>query len=107
MKKRRILAWLEEYITELCTDQRNTLPQSEKITNGPESLQNEIRNAIKKMKHEKAAGIDQVSVEMIVALDDLDAEKVTNPARKIYITWRIMHDLAKSVILSLPKPHSQ
>ena len=51
---------------------------------GPEILPSEIREALRNMKRNKAAGPDGIGMEMIEALGDYGVEKLTEVVNKIY-----------------------
>ena len=75
MKKEKVLQRWKEYICELFEDNRppeNLVTRREK-ENLP-ILKEEIVKAIKSMPKGKAAGPDEVYIELIQALDDLVAE---------------------------------
>ena len=50
---------------------------------GPPILQSEMDHAISRMKRGKAAGGDQIAVEMIVTLEEYRMEKFTKFANKM------------------------
>ncbi|GFN80361.1 hypothetical protein PoB_000686700 [Plakobranchus ocellatus] len=74
-------------------------------------MKEEVETAIsiKKMKHGKATGPDNISVELILeALEDFGIGKVTHLLNEIYDTGQIPTDLSKSIFIALPKkPESQ
>ena len=55
------------------------------------------------MKRVKAAGLDNIKIEMIAALGDFGLEKITDLCNEIYNTGHIPHDLKTSVFVALPK----
>ncbi|GFO12460.1 transposon tx1 uncharacterized 149 kda protein [Plakobranchus ocellatus] len=55
------------------------------------------------MKHGKAIGPDNISVELIGALEDFGIGKVTHLLNEIYNTGQIPTDLSKSIFIALPK----
>ncbi|GFO31384.1 RNA-directed DNA polymerase from mobile element jockey [Plakobranchus ocellatus] len=55
------------------------------------------------MKHGKATGPDNISVELIEALEDFGIGKVTHLLNEIYDTGQIPTDLSKSIFIALPK----
>ncbi|GFO02811.1 retrovirus-related pol polyprotein from type-1 retrotransposable element r2 [Plakobranchus ocellatus] len=63
----------------------------------------EVETAIKKMKHGKATGPDNISLELIEALEDFGIGKVTHLLNEIYDTGQIPTDLSKSIFIALPK----
>ncbi|GFO44332.1 hypothetical protein PoB_007083700 [Plakobranchus ocellatus] len=66
-------------------------------------MKEEVKAAIKKMKHIKATGPDNNSVELIEALEDFGIGKVTHLLNEIYDTEQIPTDLSKSIFIALPK----
>ncbi|GFO33982.1 retrovirus-related pol polyprotein line-1 [Plakobranchus ocellatus] len=70
---------------------------------GPPIMKEEVETAIKKMKHGKATGPDNISVELIEALEDFGIGKVTLLLNEIYDTGQTPTDLSKSIFLALPK----
>ena len=70
---------------------------------GPEILRSEVRAAMAKMKRNKAAGPDEIVIELVIALEDFGIEKVTEVNNKIYNTGEIPEDLSKSIFIALPK----
>ncbi|GFO05200.1 craniofacial development protein 2-like protein [Plakobranchus ocellatus] len=67
------------------------------------ATEEEVETAIKKMKHGKATGPDNISVEVIEALEDFGIGKVTHLLNEIYDTVQIPTDLSKSIFIALPK----
>lgn len=57
------------------------------------------------MKHGKAAGPDEIVIEMIQALDELGVDYLTKIANVIYDSGKIPQDLCKSVFIAIPKKH--
>ena len=74
-----------------------------KNMDGPPILESKIKHAIKRMKREEATGVDGISAEMIVALEELGIEQLTKFASKIYDAGTFPDDLSKSVFIALPK----
>ncbi|GFN88374.1 2-aminoadipate transaminase [Plakobranchus ocellatus] len=66
---------------------------------GPPIMKEEVETAIKKMKH----GKDNISVELIEALEDFGIGKVTHLLNEIYDSGEIPTDLSKSIFIALPK----
>ncbi|GFS00920.1 endonuclease-reverse transcriptase [Elysia marginata] len=65
-----VLRWTE-YVEELFSDQRCAKLIQEHLQ-GPEVLRNEVEKCLKDMKYGKAAGIDNISCEMLKALGDFE-----------------------------------
>ncbi|GFN95209.1 transposon tx1 uncharacterized 149 kda protein [Plakobranchus ocellatus] len=70
---------------------------------GPPIMKEEVETAVKKMKHGKAIGPDNISVELIEALEDFGIGKVTRLLNEIYDTGKIPTDLSGSIFIALPK----
>ena len=62
----------------------------------------EIVKAIKSMPKGKAAGPDEVYIELIQALDDLSAEWMIKITNKIYDEGHFPTDMPQSVFITLP-----
>ena len=75
VEKEEVLKRWSEYINELFHDERGDQPRIFKNFDGPEILPAEIQKAMCKMKRNKACGPDQISIEMITALDDFGIKK--------------------------------
>ena len=102
-KKNEILnRWLE-YIEELFDDDRMSKPSVKKNMEGPSIMKDEVRQAIKSMKSNKAMGLDGISIEIIPSLDDLGVDVITKLINMIYDTGEIPEDLTKSIFIALPK----
>ena len=84
MEKDKILERWTEYIRDLFADDRGNKPEIRKTIEGPEILKSEIRAALQKMKRKKAAGPDEVVMEMIDALEDFCIEKLTEVLNVVY-----------------------
>ena len=84
METEKLLERWNEYIYELFKDNR---PPEYLVTRREKEnlpiLKKEIVKAIKSMPKGKAAGPDEVYIELIQALDDLGAEWITKIANKI------------------------
>ena len=59
--------------------------------------------AIKHIRHGKATGPDNISIEMIEALEDFGIIQLTTILNQIYETGNIPEDLMKSMFVTLPK----
>ncbi|GFO03075.1 endonuclease-reverse transcriptase [Plakobranchus ocellatus] len=70
---------------------------------GPPIMKEEVETAIKKMKYGKATGPDNISVELIEALEDFGIGKVTHLLNEIYDTRQIPTDLSMSIFIAVPK----
>ena len=75
----------EEYVGELFDDNRGDVPTIENEDDGEDILVQEVEQAIKELKTNKAPGMDGITSEMIQALDDTNVEALTMLLNKIYI----------------------
>ncbi|GFO01373.1 craniofacial development protein 2-like protein [Plakobranchus ocellatus] len=89
-----------EYIRELFKDDRK---DHNIMKNNFAGMKEEVETAIKKMKHGKATGTDNISVELIEALEDFGIGKVTHLLNEIYDAGQIPTDLSKSIFTALQK----
>ncbi|GFN86631.1 hypothetical protein PoB_001313700 [Plakobranchus ocellatus] len=64
------------------------------------ATEEEVETAVKKMNHGKATGPDNISVELIEALEDFGIGKVTHLLNEIYDTGQIPTDLSKSIFIA-------
>ena len=80
MEKEDILCRWEEYIGDLFGDDRRERPEINKEMDGP---------PLKSMKYGKATGPDNISVEMIEALEDTGINKLESIMNKMYDTGTI------------------
>ncbi|XP_063586323.1 uncharacterized protein LOC134763697 [Penaeus indicus] len=99
----RILERWSEYLIELFDDERNTERTIDLEMSGPPIMEDEVRNAVRKMKKGKAPGPDNITLEMILALDEYGINLLTSLLNKIYDTGMMPLDLLKSVFIALPK----
>ena len=65
--------WIE-YIRELFRDTRGALPHFSDSTEGPNILKSEVQAAIKMMRRNKAAGPDEIVVELLDTLEEYGVE---------------------------------
>ncbi|GFO42831.1 endonuclease-reverse transcriptase [Plakobranchus ocellatus] len=101
--REKILERWAEYIREFFKDDRKDHSVMENNFAGPPIMKEEVETAIKKMKHGKATDPDNISVELIEALEDFGIGKVTHLLNEIYDTGQIPTDLSKSIFIALPK----
>uniref|UniRef100_A0A3P8SQG9 Reverse transcriptase domain-containing protein n=1 Tax=Amphiprion percula TaxID=161767 RepID=A0A3P8SQG9_AMPPE len=103
MEKEKILERWSQYIEELFEDDRKGKPSISKSIDGPKILKSEVRAAMHKMKKNKAAGPDGITVEQLTALDEFGIDKVTEIMNQIYDSGEIPEDMEKSIFIALPK----
>ena len=91
-----------EYIQDLFDDDRGPPPE---INNdeGPPILKDEVNAAIEKMKPNKAAGPDEIPVEIFDALNETGITHLTTLINTIYNTGQLPSDFRKSVFITLQK----
>ena len=73
------------------------------IISGQSILKEEVKKAIQSMTREKATGLDEISTEMLRALDDQNCDVITNLCNIIYNSGVILTDLKQSIFITLPK----
>ena len=94
----------EEYIKELYDDEgKGPQLRIQRNMEGPPISQSEIKPAIKKMKRGRATGIDEIAIEMIIALEEFGIEQLTKFANKVYDAGKFPDELSKSIFIALPK----
>jgi len=103
MNKDDIIKRWEEYIGELFEDNRGEKPMIKKSMYGPPILKDEVRTAMRSMKMGKAAGPDNLTIEMINALEDMGIDKLASIMNKTYDTGEIPDALSRSIFIALPK----
>ena len=74
------------------------MPQFE-ITSGQSILKEEVEKTIQSMKKGKATGSDEISTEMLRALDD----EITNLCNIMYNSGIVPTDLKQSIFITLTK----
>ncbi|GFN88800.1 endonuclease-reverse transcriptase [Plakobranchus ocellatus] len=87
-KEKTLERWAE-YIRELYKDDRKDHNIMKNNFAGPFIMKEEVETAIKKMKHGKATGPDNILVELIEAIEDFGIGKVTHLLNEIYDTGQI------------------
>ena len=92
MEREDVLNRWSEYIEDLFQDDRGEKPIMKKDMDGPPILKEEVSAAIRKMKHGKAVGPDNIPIEVFAVLEDIGIDFLPK-------------DLAKSVFITLPKIH--
>ena len=89
-----------EYIGELFEDNRQGRPVISCCLDGPKILKSEIREALKRMKKNKAAGPDEIH---LTALEEFGIDRVTEIVNEIHDSGEIPVDMTKSIFIALPK----
>ena len=103
MEREDVLNRWSEYIEDLFQDERGEKPIIKKDMDGPPILKEEVSAAIRKMKHGKAVGPDNIPIEVFAVLEDIGIDFLTKLLNSIYDSGKIPKDLAKSVFITLPK----
>ena len=103
MDKDKILERWTEYIGDLYNDNRDEDRRIESNNDGPSIMEEEVSTALKKMKDGKAVGPDNITTEMIKALEGFGITTLTKLINNIYDTGHIPSDLSKSIFIALPK----
>ena len=103
MEREDVLNRWSEYIEDLFQDDRGEKPIIKKDMNGPPILKEEVSAAIRKMKHGKAVGPNNIPIEVFAVLEDIGIDFLTKLLNSIYDSGKIPKDLAKSVFITLPK----
>lgn len=73
-----------------------------KATDGPLILKDEIRTAIATMKTGKAVGPDNISIEMLLVMEEVGIDKLSLVLNNMFDTGHIPSDLTKSVFITIP-----
>ena len=63
----------------------------------------EVREAIKKMKNGKAPGVDRITVELIKASKEVPVKELTRLFRQLWDKGRIPDKWKKGLFVKLPK----
>ena len=92
-----------EYIKTLYSDETRPEPEEFENPEGPEILIDEVKNAIKHLKENKAPGEDGITGEQLKALDEESLKILTDILNDIYNTRIIPNDLKQSVFIKIPK----
>ncbi|GFR82208.1 endonuclease-reverse transcriptase [Elysia marginata] len=97
-----ILERWSQYVEELFDDVRGPKPPI-RNNEGPPIMEEEVRNAIRKMNHNKATGPDETPVELFDALNETCLVHFTELISLIYDTGQWPSDLKKISIHNAPK----
>ena len=98
-----VLKRWEEYVKDLFEDDRGNKPRLHIPMNGPELLEEEIINVMKRMKKGKSPGHDGVTIEMLLASGNFGLKKIVELANKIYNTGYIPKEMYRSIFIAIPK----
>ncbi|GFS11060.1 endonuclease-reverse transcriptase [Elysia marginata] len=90
-----------EYIQELFYDERGQQPETQKPIEGPPILKAEVEKTINDMKNGKAAGPDQIPIELLQALGNWGIDQLTKLLNRIYNTGNIPKDMLISTFITL------
>ena len=93
--------WVE-YIAELYDDERQLLSDNNALT-GKAILTSEVETAIRAMKRGKATGPDEISAEVLAALDSKNLNIITEICNDIYHTGFIPKGTRQSIFVHIPK----
>ena len=97
MEREDVLNRWSEYIEDLFQDDRGEKPIIKKDMDGPPILNEEVSAAIRKMKHGKAVGPDNIPIEVFAILEDIGIDFLTKLLNKLYIClYRIPHAISVS-----------
>jgi len=102
MEQKQILHRWQEYIKDLFADNRGKNENVRKKGGNP-IMKGEIMKALKNTAVGKATGPDEISIEMVSALEDFGIERLTCLANKIYDEGSFPADMCKSIFITLPK----
>ena len=84
MDKDKMLERWSEYIEELFEDNRQGRPVISCCLDGPKILKSEVREALKRIKKNKAAGPDEITIEHLTALEEFGIDRITEIVNEIY-----------------------
>ncbi|XP_076314986.1 uncharacterized protein LOC143227418 [Tachypleus tridentatus] len=85
------------------TRKESPTPHIEIDTEGLPIMPDEVEHAMKKIHKGKAAGPDDITIELLLALKEVGIQEVTKLLNTIYDTGEIPEDFKKSVFIALPK----
>ncbi|GFS17741.1 RNA-directed DNA polymerase from mobile element jockey-like [Elysia marginata] len=98
-----ILERWSEYIQELFCDERGQQSETQKPIEGPPILKAEVEKTINDMKNGKAAGPDQIRIELLQALGNWGMDQLTKLLNRTYDTGNILKDMLISTFITLQK----
>ena len=100
-KEALVNVWID-YMGELYADDRVTRPYIDDES-GPSITSTEVKDAIKKLKNNKATGTDLIAAEMLKALDDGPVGQLTQLCNEIYNTGYWPKELKESIFIPISK----
>ena len=104
MEQDQIKGRWTEYINSLYSDtERKDKPVIGKQMNGNPTTREEVRDAMKQMKKNKAVGNDEIAFEMIEALGNFGHDKITDIANFVYESENVPDEMIESIFIALPK----
>ena len=103
MEREDVLNRWSEYIEDMFQDDRGEKPIIKRDMDGPPILKEEVSATIRKMKHGKAVGPDNIPIEVFAVQEDIGIVFLTKLLNTIYDSGKIPKVLAKSVFITLPK----
>ena len=104
MEQDQIKGRWTEYINSLYSDtERKDKPVIGKQMNGNPITREEVRDAMKQMKKNKAVGNDEIAFEMIEALGSFGHDKITDIASFVYESENVPDEMIESIFIALPK----
>ena len=103
IEKDQILHVWTDYVKNLYNDNREEQYDIRFNNEGPPILKMEVQNVLKHMKAGKAPGADNITTEMIKALEEFGLEQVTRLLNTLYDTGDIPSELFNSVFIAIPK----
>ena len=102
-EKDRILERWSEYIGNFFYNDRGEKTLINKPLDGPHIMKDGVRNAVKSLKHGKATGLGQISIERINALEESGVDFVSKLLKDIYDSGIIPQGMRRSVFIPLPQ----
>ena len=80
-----------------------SITESEPNTEGLQILKREVEYAVKKTKKGKAPGPDNITIELLEALEEFGVDQIAKFLNNIYETCQTPKDLSKSIFITLLK----
>ena len=93
---------LVKYIAELHNDEKQPLSDNNALT-GKAILKSDVEAAIRTMKRGKATGPNEISAEILAALDSKNLNIITEICNDIYHTGFIPKGMRQSIFVPIPK----